>query len=64
MNWSGARRGIADLGIVGTLSKAQLASVMVRRNTMQSEFSDSQPYIEVMREQIGDSLTESESEVM
>jgi methyl-accepting chemotaxis protein len=31
---------------------------------MGNELKDSQPYIDVMREQIGDSLTESESEVM
>jgi len=64
MNWLGARRGIAELGIVGTLSKAELAHVSARRMAMKNELQDSKPYIDVMREQIGDSLTESESEVM
>jgi methyl-accepting chemotaxis protein len=64
MNWSGARRGIADLGIVGTLNKTELAHVSERRMAMKNELQDSEPYIDVMREQIGDSLTESESEVM
>jgi methyl-accepting chemotaxis protein len=64
MNWSGARRGIADLGILGTLNKSELAHVTARRTAMKSELQDSEPYIDVMREQIGDSLTESESEVI
>jgi methyl-accepting chemotaxis protein len=63
-NWYLARRGIADLGIVGTLNKAELAHVTDRRMAMKNELQDSEPYIDVMREQIGDSLAESESEVM
>jgi methyl-accepting chemotaxis protein len=64
MNWIQARRGIAELGIVGTLSNSQLANVEARRGAMRDELQDSKPYIEVMREQIGDSLAESEREVM
>jgi methyl-accepting chemotaxis protein len=64
INWSGARRGIAELGIVGTLNKAELANVSARRMAMKNELHDSKPYIDVMREQIGDSLSESEREVM
>jgi methyl-accepting chemotaxis protein len=64
MNWSGARRGIADLGFVGSLTATQLAVVKTRRITMGEELQDSAPYIDVMHDQIGDSLTESESEVM
>jgi methyl-accepting chemotaxis protein len=53
--WGQARRGIADLGVVGTLSKSQLANVMARRGSMQTELCDSKPYIEVVEviEQIG-----------
>jgi methyl-accepting chemotaxis protein len=64
MNWIGAKHGIAELGIVGTFSKTQLAVVKTWRLTMGDELKDSQPYLDVMHEQIGDSLTESESEVM
>jgi methyl-accepting chemotaxis protein len=64
MNWMHARRGIHELGIVGTLSKSQLANVFKRRGAMRDELKDSKPYIEVMREQIGDSLAESEREVL
>jgi methyl-accepting chemotaxis protein len=64
INWAKARQGIADLRIVGTLTKSQLAHVSARRIAMTDELHDSRPYIEVMREQIGDSLTESEREVM
>jgi methyl-accepting chemotaxis protein len=63
-NWAQARRGIAELGIVGTLNKSELAHVSARRMAMKNELEDSKPYIDVMREQIGDSLVESESEVM
>jgi methyl-accepting chemotaxis protein len=62
--WGQARRGIADLGVVGTLSKSQLANVMARRGSMQTELCDSKPYIDVMHGQIGDSLAESEREVV
>jgi methyl-accepting chemotaxis protein len=64
LNWVQARRGIADLGIVGSFSKTQMASVETRRLAMGNELKDSRPYIDVMHEQIGDSLTESEREVM
>jgi methyl-accepting chemotaxis protein len=64
LNWIQARQGIAELGVVGTLTKSQLASVMARRTAMRDELKNSKPYIEVMREQIGDSLNESEREVM
>jgi methyl-accepting chemotaxis protein len=64
INWAQARRGIAELGIVGTLSKAELANVTSRRMAMKNELKDSRPYIDVMHDQIGDSLAESEREVV
>jgi methyl-accepting chemotaxis protein len=64
MNWVLAREGIADLGIVGTLSKTELANISVRRMAMREELKASQPYIDVMHDQIGDSLAESEHEVV
>jgi methyl-accepting chemotaxis protein len=64
LNWIGARQGIADLGFVGTLSKNELANVTARRAAMRDELRDSQPYIDVMHDQIGDSLAESERQVV
>jgi methyl-accepting chemotaxis protein len=64
INWRLAREGIAELGIVGTLSKTELEQVMTRRTAMRDELIDSKPYIDVMHNQIGDSLAESEREVV
>jgi methyl-accepting chemotaxis protein len=63
-NWVSARRGIAALGEIGTMTQAELANVLVRREAMRAEFRDSKPYIDVMHGQIGDSLNESEREVV
>jgi len=64
VNWTMARNGIAELGIAGTLSKAELANVAVWRTAMREELGSSKPYIDVMHDQIRDSLAESEREVM
>jgi len=64
VNWINARRGIAELGEIGKMTQSELAHVLVRRQAMSDEFKSSKPYIEVMYEQIGDSLAESEREVM
>jgi methyl-accepting chemotaxis protein len=63
-NWVQARRGVAELGAAGTLSKTELANLLARRMAMRDELNASQPYIDVMHDQIGDSLAESEREVM
>ncbi|MGP8226620.1 MAG: methyl-accepting chemotaxis protein [Terracidiphilus sp.] len=64
LNWVYALRGIAELGIVGSLSKTELANVTARRAAMRDELRDSKSYIDVMHDQIGDSLAESEREVL
>jgi methyl-accepting chemotaxis protein len=64
LNWVQAKRGIAELGEVGNLSKTELGHVYTRRMAMRDELNASQPYINVMHDQIGDSLAESEREVM
>lgn len=63
-NFVQARKGIAELGIVGTLNKTELAHETARRMAMKNELKDSRPYIDVMHNQIGDSLAESEREVL
>jgi methyl-accepting chemotaxis protein len=64
VNWIGACRGIEALGAAGNMSLSELAVLDARRMTMGAEIKDSKPYIDVMHEQIGDSLAESESEVL
>lgn len=64
LNWRQARKGIADLGEVGKMSKEEINSVLVRRQAMGEEIGSSKPYIDVMHDHIGDSLAESEREVV
>jgi methyl-accepting chemotaxis protein len=64
LNWVHARRGIALLGEIGKLKESDLASVLKRRETMAGELKDSEQYIDVMHNHIGDSLSESEQEVV
>jgi methyl-accepting chemotaxis protein len=59
-----ARKGIAALGAIGKMSRAELAAVTTRRESMRDELANSRPYIDVMHHQIGDSLAESEREVV
>jgi methyl-accepting chemotaxis protein len=59
-----ARKGIAELGVSGKMNKAELAAVSTRRHAIGDELMNSGPYIDVMRNQIGDSLAESEREVV
>jgi len=63
-NWIQARKGIAELGLAGTMSAADLATLNIKRKAMVGDLKDSQPYIDVMHDQIGDSLVESEREVV
>jgi methyl-accepting chemotaxis protein len=64
INWRAARKGITELGIIGTLNKTDLANVTARRVGMSNELKDSKLYIDVIHQQIGDSLAESERSVM
>jgi methyl-accepting chemotaxis protein len=64
LNWVQARRGVAELCLAGTMSKTELAVMAIQRAAMRDELKASQPYIDVMHDQIGDSLAESEREVM
>ena len=62
--WGQARKGISELGHVGALSKSELAQVAAHRLAMEVELMESKPFIDVMHNQIGDSLSESEREVV
>ena len=59
-----ARKGIAELGEIGQLTPPQLATLEKRRRAIQDEVQGAKPYIDVLHRQIGDSLADSEREVM
>jgi methyl-accepting chemotaxis protein len=61
-NWVQARRSDAELCQTGTMGKADVEAM--KRLAMREELGDSRPYIDVMHGQIGDSLAESEREVV
>jgi len=58
-----ARRGIAALGAIGKLTESELANIEARHFAIRDEIKDSKLYIDVIHDQIGDSLSESEREV-
>jgi methyl-accepting chemotaxis protein len=57
------RRVIDRLGEVGKMTESQLASFMAQRKSIAADIENSKPYIDVLHEQIGGSLVESESEI-
>lgn len=59
-----ASQGIAALGRLGKLTTPELATVELRHNAIRDEIRECKPYIDVMHHQIGDSLAESEREVI
>ncbi len=63
-NWNAARSAVADMWAFGQLNFEELSHKLTAHEAIDADIQDSKPYIDVMREQIGDSLTESESEVM
>jgi methyl-accepting chemotaxis protein len=64
VNWTQARRGIAALGDIGKMSAEELALIVIRRDAISDELTDSRLFIETIHHHIGDSLAESEREVV
>jgi methyl-accepting chemotaxis protein len=64
MNWTGARRAVSEMWAFGTLDFEEISRQLAACRAAQAEVKDAEPYINVMREQIADSLTESEREVL
>jgi methyl-accepting chemotaxis protein len=64
VNLKSARRGIAELGGLGRMKSSELTGMMEGRNVIRAEMYESKSYVDVMHDQIGDSLAESEREVM
>jgi hypothetical protein len=63
VNWFAARYGIAKLGQLGAIDEQKLSQILESRKSVAAEIEDSRPYIDVLHQQIGGSLAESEREV-
>jgi methyl-accepting chemotaxis protein len=63
-NWTEARKSVSDMWAFGELNFKQISSMLSGRKAIQADVQDSKIYIDVVHEQIGDSLAESEREVV
>jgi methyl-accepting chemotaxis protein len=64
VNWVAARRTVSDMWAFGQLNFDEISRELAARKAVEADIKDSKPYIDVMHEQIGDSLSESEREVV
>jgi len=62
-HWSEARRSTADMWAFGDKSFHQISHQLASSNAVRDQLAESRPYFDVMHNQIGDSMTESEREV-
>lgn len=63
-NWKMARRAVSDMWAFGQLNFEDVSRELAARKAVEADIKDCKPYIDVMHEQIGDSLAESECEVV
>jgi methyl-accepting chemotaxis protein len=63
-NWNEARGAVSEMWAFGELNFKQVSKLLTGRKTIQDDVLDARLYIDVMHDQIGDSLAESEREVM
>ncbi|MGA2890074.1 MAG: methyl-accepting chemotaxis protein [Terracidiphilus sp.] len=64
MNWNEGRRAVSDMWAFGELDFDEISRELAARKAVGVDIKDCKPYIDVMHEQIGDSLSESEREVI
>lgn len=64
VNWVAARRAIADMWAFGHLRFNEISCMLAGRGAIKRDVEDSRLYIEVLQGQIGDSLNESEQQVV
>jgi methyl-accepting chemotaxis protein len=64
VNWVAASRTVSDMWAFGQLNFDEISRELAARKAVEADIKDSKPYIDVMHEQIGDSLSESEREVI
>lgn len=63
-NWTIARRAASDMWAFDQLNFDEVSRELAARKAVEADIKDCKPYIDVMHEQIGDSLAESEREVV
>jgi methyl-accepting chemotaxis protein len=63
-NWNEARKAVSEMWAFGELNFKQVSKLLTGRKAIQADVLDARLYIDVMHDQIGDSLAESEREVM
>ena len=63
-NWSAACLSIADMWAFGHMQFDQISHMLAGRQAIKADVQDSKLYIEVLQEQISDSLNESERQVV
>ena len=63
-NWTMARRAVSDMWAFGQLNFEEVSRELAARKAVETDIKECKPYIDVMHEQIGDSLAESEREVV
>jgi len=63
-NWRMACSAVSDMWAFGQLNFDEVSRELATRKAIEADIKDSKPYIDVMHDQIGDSLTESEREVV
>ncbi len=59
-----ARDAVSHMWAFSQLHFSEVSQMLEASNVLQADIKDSKPYIDVMHEQIGDSLSESEGEVV
>ena len=63
-NWRPTKPSASELSESGPLSRDHVTQILQAHNFVAEDIKKSKPYIDVMHEQIGGSLAESESEVL
>jgi methyl-accepting chemotaxis protein len=64
INWMQARHGVFRICDSDLFARDQVTHTQAAHHAIVTEIENSKPYIDVMHEQVGGSLTESESEVL
>jgi methyl-accepting chemotaxis protein len=63
-HWKSARQAVAEMWAFGRMSFSEISHRLSAGRSIRDELADSKAYIDVMHDHIGDSLAESEREVM
>jgi methyl-accepting chemotaxis protein len=64
INWLGARVGVMEMWASGRPNPDEMLRDATARKAIDSDIKDCKPYIDVLREQIRDSMAESEREIV